>query len=99
MDFLTFLMDTWWLLGIAAVAFIWYGISTASARTKRCADEWEAMNISRESEDEPVPEVPKHRSWDLHIYLYAGLLLCLLAFIGGVTKLIEFVITLILALD
>jgi hypothetical protein len=78
------LSEIWWAFALACGALSWYVHSTARARAKRLADEREALRISHDPKDGPVPDVQKYRSWDLHVYTWLGLFFAFLAFTGMV---------------
>ena len=91
MQTIDIIIGLWWIYAIAAAVLIWYAISTARERSERAGHEWEAMMNNRESESDPIPEMPKFRNWDIYVYYWVGAALGILAFLCATLKLLEFI--------
>ncbi len=92
MEIVDTIVALWPFYGIAAAALIWYAVSEARRRSARSVDEWEAMMVDRESDDDPIPDVPKHEIWDVYVSYWAGAILGIAAFVCAAFKLMELLV-------
>lgn len=91
MDTLEVIVRLWPIYAVASAAIVWYSISEARDRAKRACDEWEAMMIGRESDSDQIPDVPKHRVWDIYVYYWFGAILGIFAFLCAALTFLEFI--------
>jgi len=89
---LDIIVGLWWAYCFAASVLIWYAISVAKERVEDAVGAWDKLMDARKSEDEPVPSVPKYRTWDVTVCYAAGAALAITGIVCLMLKALEIVV-------